>query len=274
MFWPLTPPQGSSVCVRTEYVFPWCSMLHSLLVLYAQFAIPGVEGVFKDIICSCMSLCSRFHINSYATWPCSETVEFWAFDPIPQDRGIFRKYICYHVAAFVIPFNLICIMTMFWKSWALTFWPNPQGRVGSAGKDIYYHVVACVIPLNLICNITMIWKSWILTFRPHPHGRGGGGQGSRRQDTCYHVAAFVISFSLICNMTMFWKVEFWHFDSTPRVGVRGWGLRAKYLLPCYHVAACVIPLIWYVTLSYSKKKALASSPPPKTQGSVPGPRYN
>ena len=36
--------------------------------------------------------------------------------------------ISYHVAAFVIPFNLICSMTMFWRTWKfwiLSFWPHP-----------------------------------------------------------------------------------------------------------------------------------------------------
>ena len=35
MFWPLTPPQASRVCIRTEYVLAWCSMPHSLLIWYA-----------------------------------------------------------------------------------------------------------------------------------------------------------------------------------------------------------------------------------------------
>ena len=33
--------------------------------------------------------------------------------------------ISYHVAAFVIPFNLIGNMAMFWRSWILSFWPHP-----------------------------------------------------------------------------------------------------------------------------------------------------
>ena len=39
------------------------------------------------------------------------------FDPTPRVRdeggGGHGQNICYHVAAFVIPFNLICTMTMF-----------------------------------------------------------------------------------------------------------------------------------------------------------------
>ena len=65
-----------------------------------------------------------FPLFWYASWPCFEKVEFWPFDP--QGRGgVCGKNICDHVAAFLIPFNLICNMTMFWKSWILTFWQHP-----------------------------------------------------------------------------------------------------------------------------------------------------
>ena len=76
----------------------------------------------------------------YATWPWSEKVEFWPTDSIPRVGGVqgglwaasnhvaafvILCNICYQDAAFMIVFNLICNMTMFWKSWILT---NPQGR--------------------------------------------------------------------------------------------------------------------------------------------------
>ena len=40
--------------------------------------------------------------------------------------GDFEQNICYHVAAFLIPFHLIFNMTMVWKSWILT--PGSEGR--------------------------------------------------------------------------------------------------------------------------------------------------
>ena len=55
-------------------------------------------------------------------------VEFWPIDPIPRVRGICGQNICYHVAAFVILFNLICNNTMFGKSFILTYWLHTQGR--------------------------------------------------------------------------------------------------------------------------------------------------
>ena len=75
----LTPPQGLRVCVWTEYVLAWCPMLHLIW---------------------------------YTTWLHSEP-----FEPTTSwDRGcIYRQNICYQFAACVIPFNLICNMTIFWK---------------------------------------------------------------------------------------------------------------------------------------------------------------
>ena len=85
----------------------------------------------------------------YGTWPCSDKVVFWLLtptsgstfggvcrqnicyhvDPIPRvGRGICGLKSCYHAAAFMIPFDLICNMTMFWFCWSLTFWPNPNVR--------------------------------------------------------------------------------------------------------------------------------------------------
>ena len=87
-----------------------------------------------------------FPLIWYATWPCSKKwiLTFWSHHLSPP-RGsgtglrskinfdMFHIYCtsvcsCCHVAAFRIP--LMCSMTMFWKSWILTFW----GERGAAGK--------------------------------------------------------------------------------------------------------------------------------------------
>ena len=69
------------------------------------------------------------------------------------------KNICYHVAAYVISFNLICnSMTMFLKKSnfdLLTTGWGGMGLGGVCGQNICYHVIAYVIPFNLICNMTM-----------------------------------------------------------------------------------------------------------------------
>ena len=65
-----------------------------------------------------------FYLIWCATWQCSEkwTLTFWSH-PQGQVGSVCGQNVCYHVAAFVIPFNLNCNMTMLWKSWISTFWP-------------------------------------------------------------------------------------------------------------------------------------------------------
>ena len=91
--------------------------------------------------------------------------------------GVCRQNICYHVAAFVILFNLICSMTMFWTSWMLTLWPKTQGQgvgwVGVCKQNICYHAAVFVIHFSLICNMKVFWKSLILT--PPPQSTQGVG---------------------------------------------------------------------------------------------------
>ena len=70
---------------------------------------------------------SWFYLIWYAIWTCSGKVEFWPFDPRVRGwgwAGLRGQSICYHVAAFMFPFNVICNMIMFWKSWIFTFWPH------------------------------------------------------------------------------------------------------------------------------------------------------
>ena len=63
---------------------------------------------------------ASFSLIWYTTWPYSEKVWFWPFDPFIHSRGLggggsVRKNISYHVPSCVIPFNLVCNMTIFWK---------------------------------------------------------------------------------------------------------------------------------------------------------------
>ena len=84
---------------------------------------------------------------------------------IPGSRGYSSagKIFAPRLLQFIIPFNLICNMTMFWKSWG-----GGGGGRGIWGQNISYHVAASMILLNLMCNVTVFWKSWILTFWPQP----------------------------------------------------------------------------------------------------------
>ena len=108
----------------------------------------------------------------YTTWPSFVNVEFWPIDPtLRAGRGgvvgaLRAKYLLPYCCIRVILFNLINIVTMFWKNWIMTYWPHPQGQV----------VVRCVC--------------------------GGGGVGN----SCYHVAAYLIPFNSIYNVTSCEKV--------------------------------------------------------------------
>ena len=74
--------------------------------------------------------------------------------------------ICYHVDAFVIPFNLICNMTIFWKSWILTCWPHPQDRGRICGHNMALATVrtkAVVLLLLIECWLLLqLWDSVIV----------------------------------------------------------------------------------------------------------------
>ena len=90
----------------------------------------GGQRVSGQNICYQVAVASWFSLIWYATWPCSEKVKFWSFDPNSRvgggggggSGGVCGQNICYHAAAFVKFFNWICNMTMFWKSWSLTYW--------------------------------------------------------------------------------------------------------------------------------------------------------
>ena len=129
-----------------------------------------------------------------------------------------RQNIYYHVAAFVIQFNLLYNMTMLWKSWILTYLPRPQGRGRRVRVKYYYHVAAFVI--------FFIWyATWLcfekVEFGPFDTIQNRGGGFVCEQNICFHVTAFVNLFNLICNMTMLWKS--WIFTIWPNSKRGGWG---------------------------------------------------
>ena len=84
-----------------------------LLYIFAKFTIRSrvLRSLLKYLLlCYCISW---FPLNWYATWLCSEKVEFWPIDPIPRVGGVCGQNICYHAITFAIMFNLICNMTIF-----------------------------------------------------------------------------------------------------------------------------------------------------------------
>ena len=139
-------------------------------------------------------------------------VDCWPFDPkLGSGGGGLQQN-------FVIPFNLICTMTMFWKSWFLTYWPHSLRSWGLGLRaNICYHVAAFLIPFDLISNMTIFWK-WNFDFFTQPRVRGLG------------VCSTILWLLGIWYAT--WqcseKVDFWPIDPILRVE----GMQLKHLLPC------------------------------------------
>ena len=148
------------------------------------------------------------------------------------------------VLYFVIPFNLKCNMTIFWKSWTLTYWPHPRVEgEGVLRQNIWHHVAALVILFNLIWNESMFWKGWILTYLPHPQGRGDGSRRVCRQNIWHRISAFMILLNLICNMTIFRKrgiLTYWPHPQGRGEGAVGKTFRTMLLHSSFF-------LIWYAT---------------------------
>ena len=139
-----------------------------------------------------MVLCAPFPLIWYATWLLSVKDIVWPFDPHLLGQGcVCGQNICYHVAASVISFNLICNMTTFRKIYSLTFWPHPLGRGCVCGQNICHLVAASVVSFNLICNMTIFWKSLILASAPPPKST----QGAQNQ-------AFKLKSRLICFISI------------------------------------------------------------------------
>ena len=177
---------------------------------YPLIQTTGWGSACREKICACMVLYAPFPVICYATWPCSKKVEFRPIDPTPRvEMGVkgevCRQNICDHVAAFQIPFlNLICNMTMFWKSWIWPKDPIPGGGggwgEGVRSQNICYRVAVFRDYPYLICNNDHVLKKvefWPID--PIPRDVGGGLQSKYLGPD---VDAFLTPINLICNMTM------------------------------------------------------------------------
>ena len=68
-----------------------------------------------------------------------------------RGEGCCRQNICYHVATFMFPFNVICNMIMFRKSWILTFWPHPLSPSRGSGTGLRSNSRLILIYCNSVC---------------------------------------------------------------------------------------------------------------------------
>ena len=176
--------------------------------------------------------------------------------------GIAGKIFATMLLHFVIALNFKCKMTMFWKSWFLTFDPITQGswEEGVCWHNICYYVTAfCDCLLFDMQHDYVLKKLNYDPLTPSSMVMGGGGNicyhvaafvifffilnitmslkswiltyspgselGVWGQNICYHAAAFMILFNLIYNMTMFWKM--WTLTYWPHFNGRLWGSAGK-----------------------------------------------
>ena len=97
---------------------------------------------------------SWFYLIWYAIWPCARKVEFWPFDPRGRGwgwAGLRGQNICYHVAAFMFSFNVICNMIMFRKSWILMFWPRPLSPPRGSGTGLQSKLAFDMFLIYYLC---------------------------------------------------------------------------------------------------------------------------
>ena len=159
--------------------------------------------------------------------------------------GVCTHYICYHVAAPVISFNLICNMTMFWKSLVLSLTPPPKSTQGSdtglrskvrfdmflincTSVCICYHVAAFAIPFDMQHD-NVLKKFYFNLLTP----RALGGLRGEIFATMWLHLWFHLSW--YATWPCFEKVNF-DILTPPqgRLGV-GEGLQAKYMLPRFRI---------------------------------------
>ena len=131
------------------------------------------KGVSVGKIFATMLLPASSALIWYATWLLSEKYIVW-----PLSRGcVCGQNICYHISASVFSFNLICNMTIFWKSLILASTPPPKSTQGARNQAFKLKsrlicfisvaaLPACKISAKNINNCLSYRKFKYLTFDP------------------------------------------------------------------------------------------------------------
>ena len=191
-----------------------------------------------------MLLHSWFPLVWYATWQCSEKVDFWPIGRV-RDMGVCRQNSCYHVAAFMISFSS-WFHLIGYATWPCSekaeFWPIDPVRgefMCVCGGDLRTkHLLpcCCISWFHLIWNAT--WPcSEKVEFGPIVPSLGFWGRGYAGK--IFSTMLLYSWFSLIWYIT--WpcseKVDLWPSDSNPQG--RGWGSWVGVCGQniCYHAAA-------------------------------------
>ena len=115
------------LCAQFPLIWYATWLLSEKYIVWPFDPTPWVEGVSVGIIFATMLLPASSALIWYATWLLTEKRYSLTFWPHPLGRGcVCGQNICYHVAASVVSLNLICNMTIFWKSLILTSAPRSK----------------------------------------------------------------------------------------------------------------------------------------------------
>ena len=128
-FWPFgTNPLGwawwsagkifATMLLNCDYILFDMQHDHVLKKLNFDLLIPppglGWEGMWVKYLLPCCCVCHTLQFDIQHDYILKKK-EFWSLEPTDRIKGGLRKNIYYHVAACVIPFNLICNIATFWK---------------------------------------------------------------------------------------------------------------------------------------------------------------
>ena len=151
--------------------------------------------------------------------------------PLPLGQGsVCWQNICYHDAASVISFNLICNMTTFRKIYSLTFWPHPLGGGCVCWQNICNHVAASVVSFHLMQH-DHILKKFNFGLGPHPLSPP---KGLRIRPSNWNPIWYVSYLLLLCLHAKFQQkiliialviAKFIYLTFDPLGGVKGGGVK-------------------------------------------------
>ena len=127
-FW----PQVGGIC-RQNICYQVATFLDSLIIWYATWPCSEIVEWVRGMGGGVCSKISWFPLMWYATWPCFEKVDILPTDRIPRVRSA-AKIFATMLLHFMIPINLTCNMTMFWDSGTSQRYGGGGGGGGSAAK--------------------------------------------------------------------------------------------------------------------------------------------
>ena len=160
-----------------------------------------------------------------STWLISEKKCF-IFWPTPKSRCVFWNNTCYHVAACVSPFYLICSMTIFNK-WIFDLLLLPKGLGCMLGQNACFqgaHETWLISRWKCVDLLTpFLSGQWCLCVL----------------NNCYHVAVMCCSLNFICSMTIF-RISFILDSPHPLNLPRGSdpGIQSNIQSDIFHIYCC------------------------------------